>query len=165
MGFLLLGRQKLKAIFSSSRMATTWTLLLQTTQSHCECDSDCRCQSYSLTVWIGYNIIRIDFSNYYLNHFLISHRLSVVGLQPSSLLSTGCVVSLRGDWAIFCRAGSGQVGRVWSVREKSLEILRHDCEMYHNRDWTLNDKWNTHQYSLFIARWIEADPPVCHMTL
>jgi len=27
--------------------------------------------------------------------------LSVVGLRPSSSLSTGCVVSLRGDWAIF----------------------------------------------------------------
>jgi len=33
--------------------------------------------------------------------FLISHRLSVVGLRPSSSLSTGCVVSLGGDWGIF----------------------------------------------------------------
>ena len=56
--------------------------------------------------------------------FLISHRLSVVGLRPSSSLSTGCVVSLRGEWAIFCHAGSGRVGRVRSAREKSLEILR-----------------------------------------
>jgi len=32
--------------------------------------------------------------------FLINHRLSAVGLRPSSSLSTGSVVSLRGDWAI-----------------------------------------------------------------
>ena len=62
--------------------------------------------------------------------FFISHCLSMVGLQPSSSLSTGCVVSLRGDWAIFCHAGSGRVGRVLSAREKSLEILR--------RGWELN---------------------------
>jgi len=49
---------------------------------------------------------------------------------PSSSLSTGCVVSLRGDWANFCHAGPGRVGRVWSAREKSLEILR--------RGWELN---------------------------
>jgi len=54
----------------------------------------------------------------------------VVELRPSSSLSTGCVVSLREDWAIFCHAGSGRVGRVRSVREKSLEILR--------RGWELN---------------------------
>jgi len=55
--------------------------------------------------------------------------LSLAGLRPSSSLSTGCVVSLRGDWAIFCHAGSGRVG-VWSAREKSLEMLR--------RGWELN---------------------------
>ena len=53
----------------------------------------------------------------------------MVGLWPSSSLSTGCVVSLRGDWAIFCHAGSGRVGRVWSAREKSLKILFHGCLM------------------------------------
>jgi len=62
--------------------------------------------------------------------FSISHRLSVVGLQPSFSPSTGCVVLLRGDWAIFCHSGSGRVGRVWSAREKSLGILR--------RGWELN---------------------------
>jgi len=61
--------------------------------------------------------------------FSISHCLSVVGLWPSSSLSTGCVVPLRGDWAIFYHAGSGRVGRVWSAREKSLEILRHGWEL------------------------------------
>ena len=60
----------------------------------------------------------------------ISHCLSIVELRPSSSLSTGCVVSLRGDWAIFCHAGSGRVGRVWSAREKSLKI---SC-----RGWELN---------------------------
>jgi len=39
--------------------------------------------------------------------FTISHHLSVFGLRPSSSLSTGCVVSLRRDWAIFCHASSG----------------------------------------------------------
>jgi len=61
---------------------------------------------------------------------LISQRLSVVGLRPSSSLSTGCVMSLRGDCAFFCHTGSGRVGRVWSAREKSLEIFR--------RGWELN---------------------------
>jgi len=56
------------------------------------------------------------------------HCLSVVGLQRSSSISTGCVVSLRGDLVIFCHTGSGRVGRVWSAREKSLEILRHGGE-------------------------------------
>jgi len=38
----------------------------------------------------------------YLSIFVfISHRLSVVGLRPSSSLSTGFVVTVRGDWAIF----------------------------------------------------------------
>ena len=64
----------------------------------------------------GVNTLKIFFS--------ISHCLSMVELRPSSSLSTDCVVSLRGDWAIFCHAGSGRVGRVWSAREKSLEILK-----------------------------------------
>ena len=33
--------------------------------------------------------------------FSISHRLSMVEFRFSSSLSTGCVVSLRGDWASF----------------------------------------------------------------
>ena len=49
------------------------------------------------------------------------HCLSMVEFRPSSSLSAGCVVSLRGDWAIFCHAGSGWVGGVWSVREKFFE--------------------------------------------
>ena len=38
-----------------------------------------------------------------LQHFfpIFSHCLSIVELQPSSSLSAGCVVPLRGDWAIF----------------------------------------------------------------
>jgi len=40
------------------------------------------------------------------------HHLSVVELQPSSSLSTSCVVQLREDWAIFCHTDSGQVGTV-----------------------------------------------------
>jgi len=40
--------------------------------------------------------------------FFYYQPLSVHGwTRPSSSLFTGCVVSLRGDWAIFCHAGSG----------------------------------------------------------
>jgi len=49
--------------------------------------------------------------------------LPMVGLRPSSSLSTGCMVSLRGDWAIFCHAGSGRVSRVWSARENALKYF------------------------------------------
>ena len=49
--------------------------------------------------------------------------------------------SLRGDWAIFCHAGSGRVGRVWSAREKSREILRHGWELNpghgEDRQWAI----------------------------
>ena len=34
----------------------------------------------------------------------------------------GCAMPLRGNWAIFCHAGSGRVGRMWSARQNSLEI-------------------------------------------
>ena len=65
----------------------------------------------------------------------------MVELRPFSSLSTGCVVSLRGDWAIFCYAGSGRVGRVWSARENSLEILRRGWELNpghrENRQWAI----------------------------
>jgi len=40
------------------------------------------------------------FSNYF------SHCLSIVELRPSFLISTGCVVPLRGDWATFRHPGS-----------------------------------------------------------
>jgi len=73
--------------------------------------------------------IRSRVGNETLVFFPSSRQLSMVGLQPSSLMSTSCVVPLRGDWAVFCHAGSGRVGRVWSVREKSLEILRHGWEL------------------------------------
>jgi len=49
---------------------------------------------------------------------LLSLRISVSqGASLGDFLLAGN--SLRGDWAIFCHAGSGQVGRVWSGREKS----------------------------------------------
>ena len=54
-----------------------------------------------------------------------SHRLSIVEFCFSSSMSTGCVVPLRGDWAIFCHAGSGRVIN----QGKSFEILRHGWEL------------------------------------
>jgi len=74
--------------------------------------------------------------------FLISHRLSAVGLRPSSSLSTGCVAPLRGDWAIFCHTLAQDGLAVRSAREKSLEIQprgwdwtqatgRTDSELFH----------------------------------
>jgi len=84
---------------------------------------------------------RIDADPFVGSHVFFSHRLSMVGHWPSPSLSTGCEVSLRGDWAIFCHASSGRVGRVWSAREKSFEILcrgwelnpgyREDSELFH----------------------------------
>jgi len=53
----------------------------------------------------------------------------MLALRPSSSLSTGHVVPFREDWAIFCHAGTGWVGRVWSVGETFLEILRHSWEL------------------------------------
>jgi len=58
-----------------------------------------------------------------INQSICFFQPSSVHSWTSSLLSTGRVVPLRGNWAIFCHAGSGWVGRVWSPREKSLEIL------------------------------------------
>jgi len=43
--------------------------------------------------------------------FHLGHCLYVVGLRSSSLISTGWVVPLRGDWAIFRHAGSGWVDK------------------------------------------------------
>jgi len=59
-----------------------------------------------------------------LRRMLTTGLFSLYGPFTSShRLSTGCVVSFRGDGAIFCHTGSGRVGRVWSAREKSLGIL------------------------------------------
>jgi len=43
-------------------------------------------------------------------------------LGSSSSISTGFVMPLREDWAIFCHSGSGLVGRMWSHKEKYLEV-------------------------------------------
>ena len=69
------------------------------------------------------------------------HCLSVVGLQPSSSLPTGCVVSLRVGCVVFCHTGPGRVGRMWSAREKSLEILYHGWEL--NPDHGEDRQWDT----------------------
>ena len=61
--------------------------------------------------------------------FYLNHHLSIVEHWPSSWLFTGCVVPLRGDWAIFSHAGSGRVGWVWPAREKSLELHCHGWEL------------------------------------
>ena len=104
---------KLYIILKSHSIAVfTWFHLVSSVQIM---NVDCR---MSILPWL-----RIIFCS-------VSHRLPVVGFRPSSSLSKGCVVSLRGDWAIFCHAGSERVGRVWSAREKSIEILR--------RGWELN---------------------------
>jgi len=78
--------------------------------------------------------------------FFSSHSLSMVELRPSSSLSTGCVVSLRGDWPIFCHAGSGRVGRVWSARQKSHEILCHSREL--NPDQREDGQWHSFIFPL-----------------
>ena len=89
----------------------------------------------------------------------ISHHLSVVGLRPSSSLSTGCEVSLRGHWTIFCHTGSGRVGRVWSAREKSFEILLRGWELNPghrgDRPWAIPlsyHDWVTHPLAYVIIQ-------------
>ena len=42
----------------------------------------------------GYRLVKHSVSIYL---FSFSHQLSMIRLRPSSSLSTGCVVSLRGD--------------------------------------------------------------------
>ena len=75
-------------------------------------------------------------------HISFSHCLSVVELRPSSSLSTSFVVPLRGDWAIFCHAGSGGfIGREWSDREKSFEIFRHRRKL--NPRHGVDRQWDT----------------------
>jgi len=102
---------------------------------------------------------RVDQTSDRTVYFSISHRLSIVELRPSSSLSTGCVVSLRGDWAIFCHAGSERVGRVRSAREKSLEILRRGWKLNpghgEDRQWAIPlsyHDWLTVYLTQFICR-------------
>jgi len=64
-----------------------------------------------------------------LNGGFFSHFLSVVGRRPPSLISTGCGVPLKGDWAILCHIGSGLIGRVWSLRQEPLKYSHHGCEI------------------------------------
>jgi len=77
---------------------------------------------------------------------LVSQSLSAVEHRPFSLMLTGCVASLRWDWAIFCHAGWERVGRVWSTGEKSVEILRHGRVL--NQGHREHRQWNTFILSL-----------------
>jgi len=53
-----------------------------------------------------------------------AYFLSIIELGPSSPRSTGCLVSVRGDWAILCNS----IG-MWSARGKTFWILRHGREL------------------------------------
>ena len=78
------------------------------------------------------NVSPPNFYFHWISFQFLFHQPSPVRGWTSAFLLTGCVVSLRGDWAIFCHAGSGRVGRVRSAREKSLEVLRtfsYPCKM------------------------------------
>ena len=48
---------------------------------------------------------------------------------------------MRGDRAIFCHNGSERVGRVWSAREKSLEILCYGRKL--NPGYMEDKQWDT----------------------
>ena len=75
----------------------------------------------------------------------------MIGLRPSSLSSRDCVVPLMGDSAIFCHAGSGQVGRVWSAKEKFLETLCHRREL--NPGHRADRQWDTFILPLSYHNW------------
>ena len=80
------------------------------------------CTDFSYLLYNPIWVIHVKHTLWPLSFFFsFSHHLSMVGLRPSSLLSTGCVVPLRGDWAIFCHADSRRVGRVWSAKEKLVK--------------------------------------------
>ena len=72
---------------------------------------------------------------------LFSHCLSNVRCRPSSSICTSCVVRLKEDWVMFCHAGSRQVGRGWSDRKKSPEILRYSRELSPGHE--AGRQWNT----------------------
>ena len=116
-------------------------------------------------VWVVLNSLNVkkrEKFHLFLEVVFFSYHLSMVGLRPSSSLSTDCVVSFRGDWAIFCHAVSGRVGRVWSAREKSLAIVRRGWELNpgfrEDRQWAI--PLSCHDWSLgciyilFIVSWI-----------
>jgi len=74
---------------------------------------------------------------------------NAIFFQPSSVRSWPAAFLFNGHrlcaviegilWAIFSYASSEWVGRVWSAREKSLEILRHGWELHpshrEDRQW------------------------------
>ena len=62
------------------------------------------------------------------SHYFYTYISAVLCLWLDSVI-TGCVAPMRGGWTIFCHAGSGHVGRMWSAREKTLKILRHVREL------------------------------------
>ena len=78
--------------------------------------------------------------------------LSIARCKPFPLMFTGCMVPLWGDWAIFCHAGSGWVGREWSTREQSLEILSHDWES--NQSHRKDRQSDTFLLSLVYHDWL-----------
>ena len=58
----------------------------------------------------------------------------------------------QGDWVIFCHAGSVRVGRVWSAKEKSLEILRHGRKL--NPGHGEDRQWDTFILPLSYHEWL-----------
>ena len=68
--------------------------------------------------------------------YIYRHRSPApITRRPPSLAGphhspAGCVVPLREDWVIFSHSGIGWVCRVWSAREKSLQILCHGWGLY-----------------------------------
>ena len=85
-----------------------------------------RVSSYlNVATWVQY-FTHLDFKciTWQQNERLFTGRHRSAFFSP-----TGYVLPLRGDWAIFCHAGTVQVARVWSASEKSLKILRHSWEL------------------------------------
>ena len=68
----------------------------------------------------------------------------LLGPRPSSSMSTGRVMPLRGDWAIFCHAGSKRVGRVRSTSSAA-------------GDWTRATERTDNEINLFSHKDIMAD--------
>ena len=108
---------------------------------------------HSSAMKLGYVLQLTSRGLFQIIFFFLSHCMSVVGLWPSSSMSIGCMVPLKGYWVICWHADSGGVGREWSARENSLGILCHGWELNpgHGKD----RQWDSFIFPLSFCDWLQ----------
>ena len=117
--------------------------------------------------WTETQLLKCD--GHWLALFFLYRPSSVHGWTSAFLLSVHRLCGVfGGDWAIFCHAGSGRVGRVRSAREKSVEILRCGWELNpchgEDRQWVIplsyHDWLDTAEYfKRFFPGWSHSTKP------